>query len=95
MEANTTDGFKPTGWYVVVHFGTEAEPQTFPFFLKRDNSPSFTANMENAELFTILGAAEFAADKVRKALLEKGDHPLRNRIEVLELVGYPIKPRED
>ena len=87
---NNKSPYKPTGWYAVVHFGSE-EKKTLPYFLSKDGC--FTANMGNARLYNCIGGAESDVEKMRKTLGEI-NHPLKDHIKVLQLFGI-VRERED
>ena len=103
METNNKTDYKPTGWYAVVHYGSEGK-DTLPCFLKRTpyegadgqlhtSYNHFTRNMMVAALFNNIYDAEKMAVE-RK--LERKNHPLKDHIKILRLSGEVVaKPKED
>ena len=88
---------KPTGWYTVVHFGPNDE-QSLPLFLclPVDHAIvfSFTANFRKAFFTQYVYQAERVAERVREELRKK-NHPLKDKIKVVELLALEIKRPEE
>lgn len=94
---NNTKGCKEVGWYAVVHYGpfmTDARP----LFLAKGWDCMFTANMERAQLFDVVGAAEAARDKAEKKLkedwMDEGEPPLAGKLRVIRLFSQIVKKLE-
>jgi len=87
------DCTKPTGWYTVVHFGPNDE-QSLPLFLcpsdKHDTVFAFTANFRKASFTQYVLDAEGMAEGVREKL-RKTNHPLKDKVKVVELLVREIK----
>ena len=91
------DCTKPTGWYTVVHFGPNDE-QSLPLFLyppvDHATTFAFTANFRKAFFTQYVSEAERVAERVREELRKK-NHPLKDKIKVVDLLALEIKRPEE